>query len=228
VGGTAFHNLITDYLLAHPSRHWSLRYLGAAMPAFLDTHDLAGAYPGLGDLARLEWARIDVFDAADAPVLTRAALTQGPAAAEGRPLRLIPACQVLALNWNVAPIWRAVEAATAEEEMAHATHSAAVGETGHDDFLAPLPVAVAEKRRSHLLVWRRQQAVLHRSIDAVEQACLAALAAGPVTLAALGQIILEAAGAGEAAAAVEAATRRLARLVSGWLEGEFLQAADGR
>src|SRR4029077_19404566 len=57
VGDDAFHNLATDYLQAHPSRHPSLRFVGAALPAFLRGHALAGPRPWLPGLAPLEWAR---------------------------------------------------------------------------------------------------------------------------------------------------------------------------
>ena len=47
IGEDRFHNLVTDYLLVRPSSHWSLRYAGRHLPAFLGTHDLAGSYPFL-------------------------------------------------------------------------------------------------------------------------------------------------------------------------------------
>ena len=61
-GGARFHNFVTDFLLAHPSRHPSMRYLGAPLAGMLASHALNDEMPYLADLARLEWARIDVFD----------------------------------------------------------------------------------------------------------------------------------------------------------------------
>ncbi len=223
VGGAAFHNLVTDYLLAHPSRHWSLRYLGEAMPGFLDTHPLSAERPWLGDLARLEWARIDVFDAADAPALTREEMTAGAAASGDVSLRLIPACRLLGLDWGVAPVWRQVEAAHAGEEGAHATHSAAVEGSSHACFPEPLEVAPPARRATGILVWRRRLGVLHRTVERDERACLEALSGGAASLAALGQILLEARDGED----VEAATRRLAGLVSEWLQAELLQGSGG-
>ena len=43
-----------------------MRDVGARLPAFLDGHASAGERPWLAELARLEWARLEVFDAADA------------------------------------------------------------------------------------------------------------------------------------------------------------------
>ena len=74
IGPERFHNLVTDYLLAHPSRHPSLRELGRALPVFLESQPLPARFAWAPDLARLEWARLDVFDDADAAPLTREAL----------------------------------------------------------------------------------------------------------------------------------------------------------
>ena len=57
-GDDAFHNLVTDYLIDHPSSHPNLRNVGMNLPAFLDGWQ--------ADLAALEWARFDVVDAGDA------------------------------------------------------------------------------------------------------------------------------------------------------------------
>ena len=43
IGGARFHNLVTDYLLVHPSSFWSMRNLGKAFPGFLKGHELAAS-----------------------------------------------------------------------------------------------------------------------------------------------------------------------------------------
>src|SRR5207249_4628005 len=78
IGDARFHNLITDYLLAHPPAHFSLRYAGQHLPAFLAQHSCAGHWPYLSDLALLEWSVLGAFDAPDAPVLDAAALQSVP------------------------------------------------------------------------------------------------------------------------------------------------------
>ena len=65
VGADRFHNLATDYLLRHPSEHPSLRHLGRRLPVFLDAYPLREEFPYLADLARLDWAHVEVFDAPD-------------------------------------------------------------------------------------------------------------------------------------------------------------------
>jgi hypothetical protein len=236
IGGADFHNLVTDYLLRHPSTHWSLRYLGAALPGFLAGHPLAERFPFLADLARLEWARIDVFDAPDAPLLSRDSLTsRSPEVLDELPIRPIPASRLLALDWNVAPVWRTVEDDLAGDESG-GTHSAAVMATGSECFSSPLAIDPPERRRCHLLVWRHDFAVLHRSLNAVESACLAAAAGGEATLPGLCRVFLEEAepqpvgAAGETddgpAAGVDAASRQMAGYLGRWLEDGLLREVE--
>jgi hypothetical protein len=96
LGDVDFHNLVTDYLLAHPSRHWSLRELGCALPDFVPRRDLAC-------LAALEWARVDVFDAADAEPVAREGLVA--LGAEAR-LWLVPAARLLRLDAGTLDLWK--------------------------------------------------------------------------------------------------------------------------
>ncbi len=63
LGDESFDALARAYLAAHPPRSFSLRDLGAALPAFLT--DAAAR-----DLARVEWAFVEVFDAPSRPPLT--------------------------------------------------------------------------------------------------------------------------------------------------------------
>jgi len=69
-GDDNFHNLITDYLLAHPPVHFSLRYAGQHLPDFVVGHPLSRQWPYLGNLATLEWAILEAFGAPDAVPLT--------------------------------------------------------------------------------------------------------------------------------------------------------------
>jgi hypothetical protein len=107
IGPAQFHNLVTDYLLAHPSRHFSLRELGRALPGFLRTHPLERSSPALADLARLEWARLDAFDDADAQPLTRERLlAKGASAPESFALGLIPSARLLQLDACALAHWK--------------------------------------------------------------------------------------------------------------------------
>jgi hypothetical protein len=70
LGDAAFHNLVTDYLLACPPAHPNIVEAGARLPQFLAGHPLGKERPTLAALAWLERARIEVFDGPDAPTLT--------------------------------------------------------------------------------------------------------------------------------------------------------------
>ncbi|MDH3213394.1 MAG: DNA-binding domain-containing protein [Myxococcales bacterium] len=107
VGAAHFHNLVTDYLLAHPPRHFSLRELGRALPDFTGSHALERSFPALADLARLEWARVEVFDDADAaPLCWQRLLEGGAAAPESFAATLIPSARLLRLDASVLALWR--------------------------------------------------------------------------------------------------------------------------
>jgi hypothetical protein len=152
-GDAAFHNLVTDYLLVHFPSHPSLRFAGEHLPAFVATHALAARYPFLADLACLEWAMVEAFDAADAAILSAADLTPVPAE-QWAALRFLPhpSLRTVHSQWRVDRIRRRVDA---EQEP-----GAADGEA----------VTIA--------VWRRGLRVVYRALDAVEASALGRLVNG--------------------------------------------------
>jgi len=109
VGDDRFHVLARAYLAATPSQHPSLRHVGDGFADHLASHAPAELPAFLPDLARLERARLDVFDAPDAPdagVLTIADLRRVPAEEWGDlRLHVIPALRILQLSWPVHTVW---------------------------------------------------------------------------------------------------------------------------
>jgi len=102
LGADAFDALAHAYLEAHPSTHASLRHAGSHMPAFLAQLPAGRVPPYVPDLARLEWAQLEVFDAADGALLTLADLQAiAPEQWSALPLRLAPAVRVLSVDWPV-------------------------------------------------------------------------------------------------------------------------------
>ncbi len=79
-GKAPFHDLITDFVLAHPSQTPDIRRFAAPLPAFLRTHPLERARAGLADVAEVDWAIADAVDRADETRLRTEALTQLPPA----------------------------------------------------------------------------------------------------------------------------------------------------
>jgi hypothetical protein len=115
LGAEIFADLVRDYVAAHPSTEPSIRHVGRALPAFL-----GGRTPEyLGDLARLEWVRLDVFDSPDAVPLTLDEL-RAVSAADWPDLRfaLVPACARLVLDWPVHRLWADPEAKLVAERTA--------------------------------------------------------------------------------------------------------------
>lgn len=108
LGPTSFHNLITDYLHACPSRGASVRNVGQRLPAFL--REYPAAPPWLAELAALEWTRLDLADREDEQVLTPADAQR--AASEGFAslrLRFIAAHGCVPTSHRIEHVWRARE-----------------------------------------------------------------------------------------------------------------------
>jgi hypothetical protein len=214
LGPARFHNLVTDYLLVHPSSHPSLRHVGTRLADFLAGHALESECPGLADLARLEWARADIFDAADARPLARADLAALPqdTAGEAR-LALVPACRLLRLAHDAARAWR--ELKERADGRAGAAAGGGAGCAHGDGDHADPPPRIA-RRPTAVRVWRHGFAVHHRSIDDDEIDSLEGLRAGD-TLGVIAQRL-------SAGRTPERATARLGALLQGWIEDALIAA----
>jgi hypothetical protein len=153
LGAKMFEQVVADYLLAHPSREPSLHRLGHSMSQFLTTHPLTCARPELADLARLEWARLEVFGASNVTVLNECDFAsraqQGLACAE---LRLVPACRLVFVWHSVNALWSAIDRDQAVPSVA--------------------------PRAETMLVWRREFQVRHRVLPHDEAAGLRLLQSG--------------------------------------------------
>jgi len=192
VGAEPFHDLATDYLQSHPSRHPSLRFVGAALPGFLARHALGATRPWLAELAALEWARVDVFDRADAEVLSHAALSAlEPEAFAALALASVPACALVPAAWTVEDVWRAIEGG-----------------------LEPAAPTMADPRHA-ILVWRRGVTVHHRTVGARERRALESLLPG-TTFGAL------CAALGDELDSAETAARLAADFLGRWLADDLL------
>jgi uncharacterized protein (UPF0276 family) len=145
--GAAFDGLVRDYVARHPPTHPSLRRLGVHFSAFAREHPLAKVWPWLADLAALEWARVEAFDAQEAAALTSRDLAAiEPARWPAFALRTSPSVRVLALGHPVDRVWRALQAGEAP------------------------PAVVAA--RANVVVYRRAQVVYHRPVSALEASAL--------------------------------------------------------
>jgi hypothetical protein len=155
LGQEAFEEVVLGYVSDHPSRNPSLRFLGAQLPEWLEQRRPDA--PWLADLARLEWARTDVFDAADEELLTLDALRGLPPDGFATlPVSFIGAHRLVTVDHATAALW---DAAGTDEPIDPARES--------DD-----PQGEA------ILVWRQDASVYHRVLGANEAAALERVVTG--------------------------------------------------
>ena len=110
LGDAQFDALAGAYVDAHPSRHFSLRWLGAGLANFIDGYLLAEQAAPLAELARLEWAFGLAFDAPAGQPLSLEQMAGLPAEDwPGLQVRLLPSVQWQACGYNSLALWRAVK-----------------------------------------------------------------------------------------------------------------------
>jgi hypothetical protein len=146
--GDEFEALVRGYLVRHPSKHPSVRHLGGWLADFLETDSASRERPWLADLARLERARVDVFDAPDAtPVRASDLCAVAPEDWAGLRFTLVPALDLIRSRWPVQGVWAA-------------------------------PTTEPAARATVLRIWRQDFAVFHAAMDGIEDTAFAALRAG--------------------------------------------------
>jgi hypothetical protein len=154
MGDDAFDALANAYIEAQPSTHYSLRWFGHQLGAFMASNDGLVPHPAIRDLACMEWALRCAFDAAQGSLLSPDELSAVPAQdwAELR-FMLHPAVHLLELQWAVGPVWHALK--EGQEQV-------------------PAPEALAHC----LLVWRDGMHTQWKSLTAVEADYLRGLQTG--------------------------------------------------
>jgi hypothetical protein len=163
VGSERFRALVGDYLSVHPSEEPSLRNAGARLPELVRGHPLAEQWPFLPELARLERARVEAFDAPNVEVLTLHDLAGLPPAWTTAPLAPVPAFRALTVRYPVDDAWVVIDRDRDRDSDAAGTAVAL------DALFEPRTI----------LVWRRDLRVYHRAASSArEAAALARLAAG--------------------------------------------------
>jgi hypothetical protein len=149
--GDGFEQRMREYVESHPSEHPSLRHLGRHLPAFLSRQARGDEPPWIPDLARLEWTRVEAFDAADSATIRLEELKR--IRPECWPLLRfvpVPSLRVLALSWPVDEIWLTLDAAEG--------------------------VLPTEPRATTMVVWRSELVVRHRACSVAEGRAIALLA----------------------------------------------------
>lgn len=152
IGPELFFCLASDYIASHPSRRGSVRHFGRRMPEFVAQHALSDRWPFLADLVRLELARGDMIDAADARPLRPADLAALPGQSwPDLVLSRVHASHLLQLDYPVHRLWLAIN----EDE--------------------PQRCDVRDPAPTYLVTWRHELTVYHRALERREFETLVAL-----------------------------------------------------
>jgi len=110
VGSEFFDAMARLFVAAQPPATPVLAEYGAGLPEFIEGFAAAASVPYLADVARLEFARVQAFHAADAPALGArqlAARLADPAALPRARLVLHPSLHVIRSPFAVASLWAA-------------------------------------------------------------------------------------------------------------------------
>lgn len=116
LGQQAWERLVEGYLTAHGPQGWTLRDLGRHLPAYIaGATDLPHRLL-CEDMARLEWAYIELFDAAESAPLDLAKLaTLAPDTLEAGSIVLQPALVLMEVQYPVATLRQELVAHAASE-----------------------------------------------------------------------------------------------------------------
>jgi hypothetical protein len=116
-GAVEFEALGREYLRAHPPVTWNLQRLGERVPAFVAAHARWAGHALSRDAARIDWAFMEVFDAADAPSLDPRVLASAPEDAwPGARLGFPPALRILALAYPLHEVRDALKRGESPEQ----------------------------------------------------------------------------------------------------------------
>jgi hypothetical protein len=176
-GAQAFETLAGEYLRECPPRTWDLQRLGATMADFVSRHERLGDDVVANDAARLDWAFMEIFDAADAPLFDRGVLASTPEDAwPGARVKLRPALRTQVLGYPLLEVRDALKG-------------------GAVTVSRPLPAT------THAVVWRDQACFLHAvAVEPAPFALLVRLARGEALGPACEAVALE---SGDAAAVAD-------------------------
>jgi hypothetical protein len=110
LGDEAFDEMGHAYVKARPSEHPNLRWFSQGLPAFLKSAEPYCNHPVLSDLAALEKALNDAFDAAEGPVLELTAMAAfAPETWPDLKFQPHPSTARLDLFTNASAVWLALK-----------------------------------------------------------------------------------------------------------------------
>jgi hypothetical protein len=186
IGEEEFETAAIAYLAAHPSRHFSIRWFGHLLPEFLAATPPWQDKSSLAEMAALEWALSEAFDAEDGTIIGVEDMAGIPADAwPDMRLHFHPSAQRLDLRWNVPILWKAinqnldVEKNTAScRGETSATPSAGKEQREDAPAVADVPALMQGDYPQAWLVWRQDLKTWFRSLSVDEAWALDAAMTG--------------------------------------------------
>jgi len=119
LGAQRFRQLADRYIASHPSRSGDLNDYGGELAAWLEDSSLSSEQPYLPDMARLEWALLVAYGAADAAAFDLAALDEVPSAVQPNlRLHVWVGAALIESPWPLVDIWQAHQLAAEERDSA--------------------------------------------------------------------------------------------------------------
>jgi len=147
VAGDSFEEIVRAYLARHPPTEPSIFYAGRYLADFLANHHPHERWPFLAELARLERTLIETFHDPDAMALTASEVRAiAPADWPKLRLRTHPALHMLDCGWRVNDVRQAIENGTQWRDP--------------------------RRELFAILVWRQDNQVYYRALEAPERAAL--------------------------------------------------------
>ena len=145
LGDEMFDEMGAAYVAAKPSQHPNLRWFSQGIPEFLRSNKPYSDYPVIADLAALEKALNDAFDATDAPVVAIADVAGfAPEVWNDLKFEAHPSAVRLDFSTNASAIWLALK----------------------NDETPPDAVSLEEPSR--LLIWRQDVTPMFRELSTEE------------------------------------------------------------
>jgi hypothetical protein len=201
IGAGNFHDLVVGYLAQHPPAKPSISHVGRYLPDYLQGHPLRERWPFIAELAHLERALLEVFQAADADVLKIEDMRRIPPALWPEfAVRTVPALAIIDCRWRVDELLRELESNSSDDRE--------------------LEAKLANERIT-ILVWRKNSRVHYRVAKPVERSPLMAARSGAQLAS-----IYEAVAESWAGIAQSDAVERLTRLMTQWIEDGLLAPAE--
>ena len=176
LGDKKFIRLAEAYLVRYPSASYTLRNLPSRLAKFIrEQPRYTKSHTALcRDLARFEWARVEVFDTASQPIFTAADLLGLPATRQGKlRLALQPYLQLLRLEYPVDDFVLAVKQREAELLRGDASN-APTELRRRQERKTKLPA----RERTHVAVHRLDGKIYFKRLDPAAYRILVALRAG--------------------------------------------------